>query len=69
MKYAIEGVLPEAQAEKIGLQLVELFGLKKDKETGYYKTSFGGKTAVGLARCVERVIAESLEVSVDTDAV
>ena len=43
--------------EEFGLELVSLFNLTAD-EDGRYTTSWGPKTAEGLARCLERMYRE-----------
>ena len=44
-------------AEELGLELASLLGLKVLAD-GRYDTSWGPKTAEGLARCVERIYRE-----------
>ena len=43
--------------QEFGLELVSLFNLTAD-EDGRYTTSWGPKTAEGLARCLERMYRE-----------
>jgi len=43
--------------QEFGLELADLFHLTADDE-GRYPTSWGSKTAEGLARCVERLYRE-----------
>lgn len=50
--------LDDFTALEVGKQIAELFNLKADKD-GRYNTSFGTKTAVGLGRCVERVMHDA----------
>lgn len=52
-------MMSDFRAQEAGLRIVELFGLKIDKKTGYYQTSYGGKTAIGVARCVEQVMQKA----------
>lgn len=47
-------------AEQAGRQIAELLNLKAD-EKGRYKTMFGTKTLIGLARSVERVMFDAQE--------
>lgn len=44
-------------ANVVGQRIAELLELTAD-EDGRYETSWGNKTAAGLARCVERIIQE-----------
>ena len=46
--------------KKAGERIAELAGLKANK-LGYYKTTWGNKTALGLAMCVERCLVEAKE--------
>lgn len=56
--------LNDFHAMEAGQRLAELLGLKADKNDRY-KTSYGDKTAIGLARCVERVLNETNQTMVD----
>lgn len=58
-------MLTDYKALELGNRLVELFELKQDKKTGYYKTAYGNKTAIGVARCVERIMKDANETMVD----
>lgn len=51
-------MLNDQDAAQVGQGIVELLGLPAD-ENGRYATSWGTKTAVGLARCVQRMILEA----------
>lgn len=44
-------------AQTVGFRIANLMGLTAD-EDGRYATTWGNKTAAGLARCVERIIQE-----------
>ena len=44
-------------AHAVGSRIADLMGLTAD-EDGKYATTWGNKTAAGLARCVERIIQE-----------
>lgn len=44
-------------AHAVGFRIANLLGLTAD-EDGKYATTWGNKTAAGLARCVERIIKE-----------
>lgn len=50
--------MSELVAYHTGLKIAELMNMKPD-DNGRYATSFGDKTATGLARCVERVMREA----------
>lgn len=50
---------PDARDGAIGEALAALLQLKKDRETGYYETKWGGKTAVGLTRVILRAMEEA----------
>lgn len=52
--------MPDYVASEVGKQIVELLNLKAD-EKGRYKTMFGSKTLIGLARSVERVMFDAQE--------
>ena len=32
----------------LGMKFADIFGVKFDKKTGYYKTSWGNKSAIGV---------------------
>jgi hypothetical protein len=50
-------VAPEDQEDhEMGLLLAEALGLKPKRDTGYYQTGWGTKTAVGLTRTIKAVI-------------
>ena len=53
-------MITEYEAMQVGKEIAALCGLKLNKE-GRVKTAFGDKTLVGLGRCVERVVIESLK--------
>ena len=53
-------MITDFEAMQVGKAIAELCGLKEGKD-GRYKTSFGDKTVIGLGRCVERVMVESVK--------
>lgn len=52
--------MTEYQLKNAGLEIATLLNLKADKD-GRYSTSWGTKTAIGLARSVQRVLEEATE--------
>jgi hypothetical protein len=43
--------------EKIGFEIIQMFNLKEIKDQkGHYPTSWGSKTALGIGRCVQRIV-------------
>lgn len=46
-------------ADKIGKELAEIFNLKQNKD-GFYQTTWGSKTSVGITRIAARIIQEGL---------
>lgn len=56
------------QAIKIGSEIAKLLNLKMDKQERY-TTSWGSKTAMGLAHCIDRIIKEYAgQLELDFDA-
>lgn len=56
--------LDNLTALQVGQALVELFNLKPNNK-GLYETSFGTKTLIGLARCAERIMYDSVLTSIE----
>lgn len=50
--------MTDAQLNTIGTELAEFFQLKLIKKTNRYNTHWGEKTAIGVARCVLRIVEE-----------
>lgn len=48
------------QKIEIGKQLAQLLNVKPNKKDGRYETSWGTKTALGLAECAFRIIEEAV---------
>ena len=53
--------MTQDEAVKIGTEVANFLGLNLNKETGRYDTTWGNKTAEGIARCIERIVTEHTE--------
>jgi hypothetical protein len=52
--------------EKIGFEIIQMFNLKEIKEQkGHYTTSWGSKTALGIGRCIQRIVEQETRESGD----
>lgn len=49
----------EEKIEELGTEIAKLVNLKLDKKTKMYDTQWGTKSAVGLGRCILRLIEEA----------
>lgn len=52
-------MLTEQAYNAIGLEIAELLNLSIDEDHGRYITQWGNKSAIGLARTIERIFEES----------
>jgi hypothetical protein len=63
-------VYTEEQLEIIGTEIAKLLNIKINKKTNRYPTSWGDKSAIGLARCAKRIFLDNAqidEIVVDTE--
>ncbi len=42
--------------KQIGEEIIKVFHLKADKDTGFVQTLWGTKSAIGLGKTIERII-------------
>lgn len=56
--------MTDEQVEVAGHEIAKLFNLKLNKKE-QYETNWGPKTAIGLARCVFRIIEESAQTTLN----
>jgi hypothetical protein len=54
--------MTEEQLAALGTELAKFFQIKPNKNTNRYDTQWGDKTAIGVARCVLRMIDEAEQV-------
>ena len=57
--------MTEEQLNTIGTELAKFFQLKPIKKTDRYETHWGDKTAIGVARCVLRIVEEGSAITVE----